>query len=788
MGINMTLMIQTAFLIIVILVVRKIFGEKLHAYVRYGLWLLVVLRLLIPVNLIDSPWSISGVIETSAQKYGNGLYDKITVYRQKADHNNTDTPDGQTTSDTIVSDSQRSGPDDAGLAENAWENAGSGSMSENEGQADQNNMRPAGWFSNAADHEPETILEASGYSEWEDMAGKVFTIIWVIGSLLVGGFLGAVHLRFRCRLYRMRKIYRGSLLSKGTGRRKGNIPVYRVKQLESPCLVGLFHPAIYVGTDMKTGSDHFRYVVTHEQTHYLHKDHIWAFVRAVLVCIYWFHPFVWIAAAASARDGEIACDYGTVHRLGERERFSYGEMLLNLSRKSVGKRVYSYGTMLGSGKSEMKERIMRLMEPGSNRVSAGVFVVLLMAVLAGCAFTGRTDYQSQDEAVEIPEDSRPGKVLIMTNEGSKQDDSSENQDENIQGDGAIVSPKQVEAKEAQISEKLIFGADGPILDYAGNMGKNSGSVVIFHDYFGLVVYDLSNQSMIRSLDLEAIGCHMTQGDDACQVAVSGTGDTVWLHPMSKPYKYRYEVEKGLLYQEPLVKTFEVDLENEELFDRYLAVEETTQKYIGWRSNYLYEEYKDEMGVQTAYIYLYVPEEEGQELGNLQCVWNDMVFLFSWSQKKEAVQENAETSDRFPYRYEGNVVDVELTFDVPCTYSRISDTFGERTHPVTKEVIRHDGIDFAAKMGALVKAAADGTVYDTGYSEQYGYYVVLAHENGDLTYYCNCQSVAVEEDAHVKRGDTIAAVGSTGMSTGSHLHFALSRDGEFIDPKTYLLMD
>lgn len=530
-------------------------------------------------------------------------------------------------------------------------------------QAEQSDTGAAGRFIGDLDRKPENIQIAVSYAEWVDRTRRVLYRVWVIGSLLVGGFLGAVHFRFRRRLLRTRKIYREGLSGTGKGKRAGRIPVYYVKQLESPCLVGLLRPAIYIGTDIKTTTDSFRYVAIHEQTHYLHKDHIWAFVRAALVSVYWFHPFVWIAAAASARDGEIACDLGTVQRLGKGERFSYGEMLLQLSRKNIGKRAYSYGTMLRTGKSEMKERIMRLMEPNDNRVSAGIFAVLLMTVLAGCAFTGEADNQPPDEAVEILEDARPGKVLIMTNESGLQDNSPEIQDSGVPGDGdnsddvsqdavnrdhagdlgqeeqngTIEEPRQIAVKEAQIFEELTFGADGPILDYAGNIGENGGSVLIFHDYFGLVVYDVSNQKVIRSLDLEPIGCHMTQGDDACQVAVSDKGDTVWLHPRSKSYMYRYEVENNLLYQEPLVKTFAVDLESEELFERYLALEETTQKYMGWRSNYLYEEYEDEEGVQTAYIYLYIPEEEAQELKNLQCVWDDMVFVFSWNQEKEDIR-------------------------------------------------------------------------------------------------------------------------------------------------------
>ena len=70
--------------------------------------------------------------------------------------------------------------------------------------------------------------------------------------------------------------------------------------------------------------------------------------------------------------------------------------------------------------------------------------------------------------------------------------------------------------------------------------------IIFHDYFGLVVYDLTDREVVRSLDLAAIGCNFTQGDNACQVAVSADGREVWLHPMKRQYMFHYNVEKNLL--------------------------------------------------------------------------------------------------------------------------------------------------------------------------------------------------------------------------------------------------
>ena len=204
--------------------------------------------------------------------------------------------------------------------------------------------------------------------------------------------------------------------------------------------------------------------------------------------------------------------------------------------------------------------------------------------------------------------------------------------------------------------------------------------------------------------------------------------------------------------------------------------------MGWRSNYLYEEYKDERGLQTAYIYLYASSsEDAVKLRNLQCVWDDMVYIL-WDESADGA---GLTAAEFPYRHDGNVQYVEILYDEPCEYSRISDTFVERVHPVSGEVRTHEGIDLVAPEGADVMAAADGTVYETGFSAEYGNYVVLLHQNGEMTYYCHCKDINASLDEQVKRGDKIATVGRSGRATGFFLHFALSRNGEFVDPAEYM---
>ena len=109
-------------------------------------------------------------------------------------------------------------------------------------------------------------------------------------------------------------------------------------------------------------------------------------------------------------------------------------------------------------------------------------------------------------------------------------------------------------------------------------------------------------------------------------------------------------------------------------------------------------------------------------------------------------------------------------------------YGCRINPISGAVSFHSGIDFAAEEGTPVYAVADACVYRTGFDEENGNYVILIHANDEVTYYTHCQSVGVQAGDIVDRGQQIATVGSTGKSTGAHLHFALSRQGAFIVPE------
>lgn len=117
--------------------------------------------------------------------------------------------------------------------------------------------------------------------------------------------------------------------------------------------------------------------------------------------------------------------------------------------------------------------------------------------------------------------------------------------------------------------------------------------------------------------------------------------------------------------------------------------------------------------------------------------------------------------------------------------RISSPFGYRSDPFNSSEKRHQGIDIAASEGDNIKASANGKVILSAYNGNYGNCIIINHNNGITTLYAHASSLIAKEGQTVKKGDVIAKVGSTGRSTGPHLHFEVRINGTPEDPIKYL---
>lgn len=120
-----------------------------------------------------------------------------------------------------------------------------------------------------------------------------------------------------------------------------------------------------------------------------------------------------------------------------------------------------------------------------------------------------------------------------------------------------------------------------------------------------------------------------------------------------------------------------------------------------------------------------------------------------------------------------------------SYTRISSEYGWRMHPILGVEKFHNGVDMAAPGGSPILAAYDGEVIASGYNSSMGNYIMINHGGGLITIYMHASALYVSQGTMVARGEKIAAVGTTGRSTGNHLHFGVRLNGEYVSPWNYL---
>lgn len=138
-----------------------------------------------------------------------------------------------------------------------------------------------------------------------------------------------------------------------------------------------------------------------------------------------------------------------------------------------------------------------------------------------------------------------------------------------------------------------------------------------------------------------------------------------------------------------------------------------------------------------------------------------------------VYEAAQNTCFAPFYVTGTAV-------TPVT-GRLTSLFGYRNHPVTGAFSFHTGVDIAAAAGTPIAAMFSGVVKEVGQSDGWGNFVRLSHQNGLETFYAHCQTVYAQQGAVLRAGETLALVGSTGVSTGPHLHLEVRLNGVRMDP-------
>ncbi len=319
------IIITSSVLILCIMLIRIIFKGRISSRLRYALWLLVALRLIVP---------------SSAQiRMAIGSLEGFRVM------------------------------DIAETLEEKTEDAAARFLLRAEGAQEQ---------SISADG-PGSVLIAGTMPL---VRPGIVKGVWKGGMAVMAVWVITVNAVFARRLHKNRKpleIFGDT----------GEVKIYTAECLSSPCLYGIpFREAVYLTPDVAEDADKLRHVLTHEMCHKRHGDGFWAAVRDILLIVYWMDPLVWAAAALSRRDCELACDEAALAILGDSQKIAYGETLLSIiaGGRKLSDVTCTATTMTESGR-RVKERIRYIADKRHMSRAAAAAVLALVLIVSVFVFT-----------------------------------------------------------------------------------------------------------------------------------------------------------------------------------------------------------------------------------------------------------------------------------------------------------------------------------------------------------------------------------------------------------------
>lgn len=345
-----SVLITSSILILLLAALRPLLRGRIDPRLQYALWLIIALRLLVPVELATSAYSALALLDRAegparaAQAIGQA---HVPIPAQSYDSAYVQ----------IIREYEENGVDTTQLSDRELERVDAQARERSQGA---------------------TLAQ---------LFEKYARPLWLGGAALTGLWFLLVNLRFRRRL----RAAELAVIEPST-----KLPVYVSDALLSPCLCGTFRPAIYITPHAVRDPDRLRHVLAHESAHYRHKDHWWALVRCLCLCLYWFDPLVWWAAALSRQDCELACDAGAIRRLGEEERIPYGRTLVDMIAAGRCSLMQTATTMTG-GKRRVRERVRLIARRPKTVLAVVLALALVLGAAVGCTFTGAPEKPSDTQ-------------------------------------------------------------------------------------------------------------------------------------------------------------------------------------------------------------------------------------------------------------------------------------------------------------------------------------------------------------------------------------------------------
>ena len=580
----------------------------------------------------------------------------------------------------------------------------------------------------------------------------VWTVLWIsVGLLLAAWFL--------IRYVRWRRRFREALPADCPGldawfQLRRRVQVRVTDQITAPLTYGLFRPVILLPRTMDFADEEaLTCVLAHERAHIRRLDGLLKLALTAAVCLHWFNPAVWVLYVLGNRDMELRCDEAAVLALGEDSRERYALALIRLAEN---RNVPLCGFAHRNGMEERIKAIMSIKK--KSLLACFMALALVLGITTAFAtsakpaetdgpysedFTDRDLYaQSSAESAALWEETlAPYEPFGLTWTFD---------DPDLDGNGLTMTWEGHEVRGIYDEGKFSW-----ITEHAGDgaFGPDAVELYTIYENGKLTGLRLATEEEQKAFDRD-------RRLSADSLKVETLADSV-----------RYD--SGHIY-------FTIP-ESEEPWSIFIQGRLLLEDGSGMSVHYLEEESeKAEWVPQMTYSFEVADVAYDELTMDVRYGNADYCYPLTLLLPEKAplpVEPLPEGKADIP---EG----AEMIW--PVESDQINNSFGDRAKPGGEGVVTHTGVDIGGmEKGTPVYASGKGTVKEAGFNPQDGNFVRIDHGNGQETFYAHCEKLLVKTGDTVTLGQTIATVGSTGQSTGPHLHFEFRVNGVSQNPEAML---
>lgn len=619
---------------------------------------------------------------------------------------------------------------------------------------------------------------------------SVLSTIWILGVGLLFLFKMLSYIVFVLKLKKDSKIISCPEVKQYTDKK---IITRMSSKVSSPLMLGVIRPTLILPEIVMT-TEQLDSVLSHEMMHFKRKDILYKWFVCLVKCLHWFNPMVYYVAKQVDIECEISCDLAVVKNMNEEQEISYIDTILALvTAKKQHKSAVT--TAMAGDKKSLKRRFSMIKNKGKvSKKAVIISVIIALVILAGCTFAsgilnGKYVNNYENELLAVNTDTRQSDDFNFLLLGLDKQDKADTI--------MILSVKDEELLGISIPRDTIFMLDGE---------KATANEILRGENGDQKLVDCIKATMSMPINYYA-----KVNLSAIETLIDNVGGLDFNVPMDMEYNdpeqnLRIKLKQGrhTLNGAGVCGLLQFRRSNNgngyNETTRIEVGQQVIEEFISQKLNYDFASKTPEMfkiladNIETNYpianlasdiklIYELKSRLTFKTISGAS-ITDDTGFILYEEESGEVISAVTKPKSVAVTHNESKTQpETKVKLKRPCN-GTITNRFGKRVHPITNEEKMHNGIDIKAPEGTEVVSSIIGTVTDVGFDAEKGNYIVV--EKGNVkTIYAQLSATNVKKGDKININQSIGAVGSTGNSTGAHLHFEVMIDGEYVDPENLM---